>query len=273
MTATYHFSSEQLIRSCPLPKSMFSHKSQHSLTITASKVEPLSALLKRNKKHLEYNVMEKLIETIGRQLHQLELDNKGIAGFNLDDITVFYDMIPKRKVGSGSAVTNKAHTNDDTDDDDDNYDDDDNDNTYSMTDASIIHFAITNEDKIHDIDEEHQLTITAPYQKEYTTIAAATTKNIAFHSPEFKEFTSKKTLPYTLHFKSGYYSFGLLCVYCYISRSAAVAAAISKKDQDQDQDQDQDHEAILSSIVNTKIYWFLKRVLEENPSERRYICV
>ena len=245
MTATYHFSSEQLIRSCPLPKSMFSHKSEHSLTIIASKVEPLSAFLKRNKKHLEYNVMEKLIETIGRQLHQLELDNKGISGFNLDDITVFYDITGTRD-GTRDGTPDDAHD--------------------TTTDASIIHFAITNEDKIHDIDDEQQLTINAPYQKEYTTTAATTTKNIAFYSPEFKDFVSKKTLPYTLHFKSGYYSFGLLCVYCYISRSAAASA---KKDHDQAHD----HEEILSSIVNTKIYWFLKRVLEENPSERRYICV
>ena len=250
MTVTYHFSSEQLIRSCPLPKSMFSHKSEHSLTISASKVEPLSAFLKRNKKHLEYNVMEKLIETIGRQLHQLELDNKGISGFNLDDITVFYDITGTRDGTRDATHDTTCHTSHDT-----------------TTDASIIHFAITNEDKIHDIDDEHQLTINAPYQKEYTTTAATTTKNIAFYSPEFKDFVSKKTLPYTLHFKSGYYSFGLLCVYCYISRSADATAAITKKDQAHD------HEAILSSIVNTKIYWFLKRVLEENPSERRYICV
>ena len=226
---------------------MFSHKSEHSLTIIASKVEPLSAFLKRNKKHLEYNVMEKLIETIGRQLHHLELDNKGISGFNLDDITVFYDITGTRD-GTRDGTPDDAHD--------------------TTTDASIIHFAITNEDKIHDIDDEHQLTINAPYQKEYTTTAATTTKNIAFYSPEFKDFVSKKTLPYTLHFKSGYYSFGLLCVYCYISRSAAASA---KKDHDHDQAHD--HEEILSSIINTKIYWFLKRVLEENPSERRYICV
>ena len=251
MTATYHFSSEQLIRSCPLPKSMFSHKSQHSLTITASKVEPLSALLKRNKKHLEYNVMEILIESIGRQLHQLELDNKGISSFNLDDITVFYDMRPKRKVESNDddVSVSVSVSDDDTDDDTPRH---------STQDAAVIHFAITNEDKIHDIDEEHQLTITAPYQKEYTT----TTKNIAFYSPEFKEFISKKTLPYTLHFKSGYYSFGLLCMYCYISRSAATP-----KKQALTLEND------LTPIINTKIYWFLKRVLQENPSERRYICV
>ena len=216
MTETYHFSSEQLIRSCPLPKSMFSHKSRESLTITATKIEPLSSLLKRNKKHLPYSIMENLIESIGRQLHELEMENKGISSFNLDDIKVFYD-------------------------------------------SDSIHFAITNEDKIHDIDDEHQLTISAPYQKEYTTTTA---KNIAFHSPEFKEFISKKTIPYTLHFKSGYYSFGLLCMYCYVSRSASPPLQ-----------KDHDIEQILAPIINTKIYWFLKWVLHENPSERRYICV
>ena len=214
----YHFSSEQLIRSCALPKSMLSHKTANNLTITASKHEPLSSLLKRNKKHLEYNIMEKMIESIGKQLHNLEVENKGISSFNLDDITVFYG-----------------------------------------TTAADIHFAITNEDKIHDIDDEHQLIITAPYQKEYTA-----TKNIAFHSPEFKEFINKKTIPYKLHFKSGYYSFGLLCLYCYVSRNAAPAAPADAADA---------IEQLIAPIINTKIYWFLKWVLHEDPTERRYICV
>ena len=231
MTQTYHFSSEQLIRSCPLPKSMFSHKSRESLTITATKIEPLSSLLKRNKKHLPYSIMENLIESIGRQLHELEMENKGISSFNLDDITVFY----------ATATRDHDHDHDP---------------------SSSIHFAITNEDKIHDIDDEHQLTISGPYPKEYTTTATTTTKNIAFHSPEFKEFISKKTIPYTLHFKSGYYSFGLLCMYCYVSRSASPPVQ-----------KDHDIEQILAPIINTKIYWFLKWVLHENPSERRYICV
>lgn len=217
MTETYHFSSEQLIRTCPLPKSMFSHKSRESLTITASRIEPLSSLLKRNKKHLPYSIMEILIESVGRQLHQLEMENKAISSFNIDDITVFY--------------ANDADT-------------------------SSIHFAITNEDKIHEIDDGHQLTISTPYQKEYTTTTTA--KNIAFHSPEFKEFISKKTIPYTLHFKSGYYSFGLLCMYCYVSRNIATGAPT---------------EIQLAPIINTKIYWFLRWALHENPSERRYICV
>lgn len=211
---SYHFSSEPLIQSCPLPKSMISHKGpdNSSLTITAVKIEPLSALLKRNKKHLEYQVMEQLIDSIGRQLQHLERENKGISGFNIDDITVFY---------------------------------------ANETDTTAIHFAITNEDKIHDINDKNNLVIMTPYPKE---------KPKEFHSPELKEFLSKKTIPYEIHFKSGYYSFGLLCLYCYVSRSAATATALPLDD-------------ILAPIINTKIYWFLKQVLQEDPIERRYICV
>jgi hypothetical protein len=229
---SYHFSSEQLIRSCPLPKTMFSHKSETSLTIKASKIEPLSLFLKRHKKHLSYSTMEQLIEMIGRQLHHLETENKGIASFNLDDITVF-------------------HANADAD-----------------TGIGNMYFAITNEDKIYDIEDDNQLTITVPYQKEYTSNA----KNIAFHSPEFKEFIHKKTIPYNIHFKAGYYSFGLLCLHCYISRTFTSNTS-SKENGKEKETHDDDFEKILSPIINTKIYWFLKKVLHEDPSERRYICV
>ena len=232
--SSYHFSSEPLIQSCPLPISMISHKGreQSSITISAAKIEPLSALLKRNKKHLEYQDTEQLIECIGRQLQLLERENKGISSFNIDDITVFYDG------------------------------DDDGGET-------AMYFAITNDDKIHDINEDNELDINAPYPKEYTDTATASTKNKAFHSPEFKEFISKKTLPYNLHFKSGYYSFGLLCMYCYVSRTPPAAAAAAATPSDKKND----YEATLAPIINTKIYWFLKQVLQENPIERRYICV
>lgn len=225
MSETYHFSSEQLIRSCPLPKSMFSHKSPShaSLTITASKIEPLSSYLKHNKNHLEYEKMEQLIDMIGRQLHHLEVEqNKGISSFNLDDITVFH-----------SSDHDHDHDHD------------------------TVYFAITNDDKIHDIDDENNIEITTP-----STNQSHTPKNIAFHSPEYKEFISKKTLPYKLHFKSSYYSFGLLCMYCYVSRTFTPATTPTT-----------DYEKLLAPIINTKIYWFLKQVLQENPSERRYICV
>jgi hypothetical protein len=54
-------------------------------------------------------------------------------------------------------------------------------------------------------------------------------------------------------------------MYCYISRTVAatVAAAATEKDLTD----------ILAPIINTKIYWFLMQVLQENPTSRRYICV
>lgn len=230
----YHFSSEELIRSCPLPKTMISHKSQSSLTIKTSKAEPLSLFLKQHKKHLSYGTMERLIEMIGKQLHNLEKQNKGISSFNLDDITVF-------------------HTADDYSDTD----------TDTETNIKTVYFAITNEDKICDIDDDNQMIITAPYQKEYTS---SNTRNVAFHSPEIKEFIEKKTIPYSIHFKSGYYSFGLLCLHCYISRTFRLSLSAKTKENNE-------FDKILAPIINTKIYWFLKKVLHENPTERRYICV
>jgi hypothetical protein len=205
---------------------MISHKGKDhsSLTITAAKVEPLSTLLKRNKKHLEYQIMEQLIDSIGRQLQVLERENKGISDFNIDDITVFYAQ--------------------------------DDDDAAATSDAASVHFAITNDDKIHDINDKNNLVITTPYPKEKTK---------AFHSPEFTEFLAKKTLPYEIHFKSGYYSFGLLCLHCYVSRSAAAATAAL--------DDTAALDTALAPIINTKIYWFLKQVLQEDPTERRYICV
>ena len=209
---------------------MTSHKgnSDSSLTVTADKIEPLSSYLKRHKKHIEYQVIEQLIDSVGRQLQYLERENMGIASFNIDDITVFHS-------DAAAAAADAADT------------------------THAIHFAITNEDKIHDINDDNYLVITAPYPKEYTATAIATAKNKGFHSPEFKDFIAAKTVPYNIHFKSGYYSFGLLCLYCYVSR----AAAIEKNDLND----------ILAPIINTKIYWFLKQVLQENPSSRRYICV
>jgi hypothetical protein len=201
---------------------MISHKSRDhsSLTITAAKVEPLSTLLKRHKKHLEYQVMEQLIDNIGRQLQLLERENKGISCVNIDDITVFYD-------GDDEHASTSAA-------------------------AAAVHFAITNDEKIHDINDKNNLVITTPYPKEKTK---------TFHSPEFTEFLAKKTLPYEIHFKSGYYSFGLLCLHCYVSRSATATATATAL------------EKTLAPIINTKIYWFLKQVLQEDPIERRYICV
>jgi len=250
---SYHFSSEELIRSCPLPKSFYSHKptSYKSLTVEASKIEPLSSFLKITKKHLEYADVERLIEMIGRQLHHLEVEqNKGISLFHLDDITVFH---------LSSRTSSKRE------------------NTTATTTA---YFAITNDENIHDIDDDNQMEInTIP------TLSASTShhhhgRNIAFYSPEYKEFMSKKTIPSSIHFKSSYYSFGLLCAYCYANRSEAPHADAAHADaahadaaHAHADAAHADFDTQFSSIINTKIYWFLKHVLRTTPSERRYICV
>ncbi len=241
MPTTYHFSSEELIRSCPLPKSFYSHKSSthKSLTIEAVKIEPLSSFLKNTntntntntKKHIEYSDAERLIEMIGRQLHHLEVEqNKGISMFHLDDITVFHS--------SSSSSSSIDH-------------------------PTLAYFAITNEDNIYDIDDDNLMEMTIPpmpLSSSHSHSHSHISKNIAFYSPEYKEFMSKKTIPYQLHFKSSYYSFGLLCAYCYVNRDGDI--------------NDSKHfETLFAPIINTKIYWFLKHVLCENPSERRYICV
>jgi len=251
---SYHFSSEELIRSCPLPKSCYSHKptSYKSLTVEASKIEPLSSFLKINKKHLEYADVERLIEMIGRQLHHLEVEqNKGISLFHLDDITVFH---LSSRTSSKREEDAPAHSH-----------------AATTTTAAIAYFAITNDDNIHEIDDDNQMEInTIP------TLSASTShhhhgRNIAFYSPEYKEFMSKKTIPSSIHFKSSYYSFGLLCAYCYANRGEAPHAD-AHPDADADADA-ADFDSQFSSIINTKIYWFLKHVLRTTPSERRYICV
>jgi hypothetical protein len=211
---------------------------------------------------MEYHDVEKMIHMIGKQLQRMEAMDKGIASFNLDDISVFYTH-PHRVTSSNSA--SRGDTDSASDDDTDTDSDTDDDETDT---ATVIHFALTNDDKVCDFDaaEQQHLKITTPYKPEYTSSSSSHKPghNTAFISPEFKDFISKKTLPYSIHFKSGYYSFGLLCVYCFVSKTAVAPATNADADAAVD--------AVLTPIIHTKIYWFLKRVLDENPTARRYLC-
>lgn len=262
----FSFSSDVLIKSCPLPKEMIHsiNAKTHTLTIEAVQALSLSEYLKKTKKHMEYNDVEKMIHMIGKQLQRMETMDKGIASFNLDDISVFYTHPPRgaSRGASGSASdTDTDGSASDTDDDDDTTATDD---TTTDT-ATVIHFALTNDDKVCDFDdaEQQHLKITTPYKPEYTSSSSSSHKpgnnNKAFISPEFKDFISKKTLPYSIHFKSGYYSFGLLCAHCFVSKTAVAPATNA------------DVDTTLAPIIHTKIYWFLKRVLDENPTARRYL--
>jgi len=251
----FSFSSDVLIKSCPLPKEMIHsiNTKTHTLTIEAARALSLSEYLKKTKKHMPYHDVEKMIHMIGKQLQRMEAMDKGIASFNLDDISVFYTH-PRRVTSSASRGAS------DTDDTDSSASDDTDDTETAADTATVIHFALTNDDKVCDFDDEQQIKITTPYKPEYTSSSHKPGHNTAFISPEFKDFISKKTLPYSIHFKSGYYSFGLLCVYCFVSKTAVAPATNAAVD------------AVLAPIIHTKIYWFLKRVLHENPTARRYLC-
>jgi hypothetical protein len=259
----------------------------YTLTIEAVQKLSLSEYLKKTKKHMEYRDMEKMIQMIGKQLEHLESIDKGIPSFNLDDISVFYTHAAAattayhKKRNRGTDRDTSSDTESDTDADADT------DADTAATDAdTTIHFALTNDDKICDFNDTHQqLNIITPYKPEYTTSSSSSShknSNRPFISPEFKEFISKKTLPYAIHFKSGYYSFGLLCAHCFVSKTldisvapgatAAHATTATTASAATHAAATTAAATALAPIKNTKIYWFLMRTLHENPSERRYIC-
>ena len=284
----FYLSSNALIDSCPVPKSHIHKKTQgsHVLTIDATSAMKLSEYLKKSKIHMEYHHAEKMIHCIGKQLQMLENQDLGIPLFNLDDITVFFI----RRSSSTRARSSTADTDDDTDDDDTDDDDtDDTDDDHKKQNIVYderydIYFAITNDDKIQPfsgtLDEStstppatenklkfQQLVIQAPLHIE----TAAYKKNKAFISPEIDAFMKTKKIPYNIHFKSGYYSFGLLCIYCLLTTKQVSFPSPTQPSPTQHIQNEL--ATVLDTIINTKIYWFLMRVLILNPSERRYICV
>lgn len=91
--------------------------------------------------------------------------------------------------------------------------------------------------------EKDMLSIDRPYKKD------------DFSPPDF---LSVKTLPYRLFYKSGYYSIGAVAVY-----SLFKEYMTDKVDID---------EALLP-IVQTPLYWFIKRVLHKEPKERFLILL
>ena len=287
----FYLSSNALIDSCPVPKSHIHKKTQnsHVLIVDATSAMKLSEYLKKSKIHMEYHHAEKMIDCIGKQLQILENQDLGIPLFNLDDIMVFFirrstDSDTDTDTDTDSDSDTDSDTDTDTDSDDD--DDDDHKKQNILYDERYdIYFAITNDDKIQPfsstLDEStsasaststsastenklkfQQLVIQAPLHIE----TSAYKKNKAFISPEIDAFMKTKKIPYNIHFKSGYYSFGLLCIHCLLTTKQVPLHTSDIHIQNE-------LATVLDTIINTKIYWFLTRVLAINPSERRYICV
>ena len=90
------------------------------------------------------------------------------------------------------------------------------------------------------------------------------TNTITFYSPNMKPFLSNPELnkltklPSSIHFKSSYYSLGVLVAFCILNKNLLQNGVIS----------DNDLEAILNPIRYSKVYWFIKRCLNKRYEQR-----
>lgn len=82
-----------------------------------------------------------------------------------------------------------------------------------------------------------------------------------FSSPEIITLTN---LPSTINAKCINYSLGVLVVFCLLNKYLLVGNELKSK---------QEIENTLSPIANTKIYWFIKRCLEEKIDERILLLI
>lgn len=124
---------------------------------------------------------------------------------------------------------------------------------YSPNDIIIINdetFALLNSEIITDIDQEtEQITISWPFSsKDF------------FVSPELSQI---KELPSQIHFRTTYFSFACLIIYCLLGDDEFYKNYLNTSD----------YQCILNGLDNhpikrTKIYWFLSRCLTQSVKDR-----
>jgi hypothetical protein len=90
-----------------------------------------------------------------------------------------------------------------------------------------------------------------PIQKEHIHFYSPITTPY-FYNPKLLELT---TLPASIHYKTSYYSLGALTVFCLLNTYLLVG---------NDRMSDKDIERVLTPYKGTKIYWFIKRCLQDN---------
>jgi hypothetical protein len=103
-------------------------------------------------------------------------------------------------------------------------------------------FLFLNSGKIIDIKSQ-ELEINEPMKKS------------AFFSPELIKISK---IPAAISFKSSFYSLGSLIVFCFYNKF--LNNSIDIKSQ-------------IKSLTNTKLYWALQRLLQEQPSNRFYFII
>lgn len=82
-----------------------------------------------------------------------------------------------------------------------------------------------------------------------------------FSNPELFKLTS---LPYEMNYKCCYYSLGLLVVFCLLNTYLLVGNELQSSEK---------IDKILEPLYNTKIYWFLKRCLDDDINNRKLLLV
>lgn len=268
-----------LVRSCPLPKFMVVEqgKERERLVVQASAVMPLSSYLHQLKNgrgrlhkivHMPYDAVLRMIYYIGAQLHALDDAGFGVPYFHLNDILVFFDQPPDQDhdasggnhvyfafmnpgklvefvdYGAGLHPPDDDHADDHADADGEDEDEE--------------------EEEVPDDDAEDEngyedsdlLEVLSPLIEHYDFHSKGGGKNEMFVSPEVAMVM--KSLPFRVHYKAAFYSFGLLCVHCLLGSNAAMMDVTKKE--------------ALDAIYGTQVYWFLQRVFSVEPSERRFIC-
>jgi hypothetical protein len=82
-----------------------------------------------------------------------------------------------------------------------------------------------------------------------------------FSSPELLKLT---TLPSSINYKSCYYSLGTLVVFCLLNNYLLVGNDIKTSEE---------IETIIEPLNNTKLYWFIKRCLNEETLNRTLLLI
>jgi hypothetical protein len=82
-----------------------------------------------------------------------------------------------------------------------------------------------------------------------------------FANPELYNLTK---LPIKINYKSCYYSLGVLIIYCLLNTYLLVGHELKN---------DFEINIVLEPIKNTKLYWFLKRCLDQNVENRTLLYI
>jgi hypothetical protein len=99
---------------------------------------------------------------------------------------------------------------------------------------------------------------------EYILPLEEETKSLIFYSPIIKPFFGNPelleltNLPSSIHYKSSYYSLGVLVAFCLLNKNLIQAGILP----------DKEIEIILNPIRYSKVYWFIKRCLNKRYEQR-----